>query len=38
MNPIAALYAARAGAQQSAPFLLITISRDAESRLPCTTI
>lgn len=38
MNPIAALYAARAGAQQSAPFLLITISRDAERRLPCITI
>jgi hypothetical protein len=38
MNPIAALYAARAGAPQSAPFLLITISRDAERRLPCTTI
>jgi hypothetical protein len=38
MNPIAALYAARAGAQQSAPFLLITISRDAERGLPCTTI
>ena len=27
MNPIAALYAARAGAQQSAPLLLITIRR-----------
>ena len=38
MNPIAALYAARAGAQQSAPFLLITIRRGAERRLPCTTI
>jgi len=38
MNPIAALYAARADAQQSAPFRLITIRRDAERRLPCTTI
>ena len=29
MNPIAALYAALADAQQSAPFLLITIRRDS---------
>jgi hypothetical protein len=38
MNPVAVLHAARAGAQQSAPFLLITIRRDAERRLPWTTI
>jgi hypothetical protein len=38
MNLIPALYAARAGVQQSAPILLITIRRDAERRLPWTTI